>query len=400
LQWLREQKPRNAAERGRDMRAVHFGAGNIGRGFIGEVLYDNGFHITFVDVNGTVIGELQKRGGYEIELADEARERRHITNVDGINNAEEPGRVVRAIAEADIVTTAIGPPILPRIAELIAKGLGERRRNGNIQPLDVVACENMIGASAFLRGEVEKYLTEEDAPFVDQTIGFPNAAVDRIVPAQKHEDPLFVVVDPFREWIIDDSQRKAKRLTLEGVDYVPDLLPFIERKLFSVNTGHATTAYTGHYYGYAYINEALKDERVITRLRDTLTETGSYLISKWGFNTAKHAGYIEKIVGRFANPAISDDIPRVARSPIRKLGKDERFTRPLCELKKRGLGYKTLLSTMALVLLYDNADDEESVRLQNMRKTQPLETVIKTVTALDDDELIAEIAAAYGGMVK
>jgi mannitol-1-phosphate 5-dehydrogenase len=382
------------------MRAVHFGAGNIGRGFIGEALHNSGFHVTFVDVNETLIRELQKRGGYEIELAGEERERRHITDVDGINNREEPERVAQAIAEADIVTTAIGPPILPRIAELIAKGILERRRKGNTLSMDVIACENMIGASASLRGEVEKYLAEEDLLFVDRAVGFPNAAVDRIVPAQKHEDPLFVMVDHFREWIIDDSQRKAKHIVLEGVEYVPDLLPFIERKLFSVNTGHATTAYTGHYYGYAYINEALKDERVAARLRETLAETGSFLVAKWDFDRAKHAEYIDKIIGRFSNPAINDDIPRVARSPIRKLGKNERFTRPVCELKKRGLPYGTLLSTMAFAFSYDNADDEESVKLQTMHKTQPLEDVIKTVTELEDGELIAEIAAAYGRMVK
>ncbi|MDR0378553.1 MAG: mannitol-1-phosphate 5-dehydrogenase [Candidatus Accumulibacter sp.] len=382
------------------MRAVHFGAGNIGRGFIGEALHDSGFHVTFVDVNETLIGELQKRGSYEIEIAGETRERRCITNLDGINNRDEPERVVQVIAEADVVTTAIGPRILPHIAELIAKGIGERRRNGNTQPMDVIACENMIGGSAFLCAEVEKYLTEEDVAFVDRYIGFPNAAVDRIVPAQKHEDPLFVVVDHFREWIVDDSQRKAKHIAVEGVEYVPDLLPFIERKLFSVNTGHATTAYAGYHYGHGYIDEALKDERVMSRLKDTLAETGNFLVGKWGFDKAKHAGYVEKIIGRFANPAIRDDIPRVARAPIRKLGKDERFTRPVCELRKRNLPYGTLLSTMAFVLSYDNADDEESVRLQSMLKTQPLEDVIKTVTALDDDGLIAEIAAAYGGMAK
>lgn len=382
------------------MKAVHFGAGNIGRGFIGEVLCQNGFHVTFVDINETVIGALQKRGGYEIELAGEDRTRRTVSGVDGINSKTHPEAVVKAVAEADLVTTAIGPNVLPFIAELIARGLEERqlrrRKEGDDRPLDVIACENMIGGSAFLRAEVEKHLDKDNfVECIEQYVGFPNAAVDRIVPAQKHDDPLFVTVEPFREWVIDDSRRKAKHITLEGVEYVPDLEPFIERKLFSVNSGHAATAYSGHYYGHAFINEALRDGRVMTQLQNTLSETGSLLVDKWGFDPAKHAAYIEKIISRFTNPAISDDIPRVARTPIRKLGRDERFTRPLRELKERGLSYKTLLTTMAYALSYDNPADEESARLQEMLKTQPAETVIKAVTGLEDSGVVAELAATY-----
>jgi mannitol-1-phosphate 5-dehydrogenase len=104
------------------MKAVHFGAGNIGRGFIGEILFNNGFSIDFVDINATIIDALKARIAYEIELASEAKERIAVTNVNGLNNQTEPEAVVDAIAEADIVTTAIGPNILPFIAELIAKG--------------------------------------------------------------------------------------------------------------------------------------------------------------------------------------------------------------------------------------------------------------------------------------
>ncbi|MDR0637991.1 MAG: mannitol-1-phosphate 5-dehydrogenase [Spirochaetaceae bacterium] len=386
------------------MKAVHFGAGNIGRGFIGEVLCKNGFHVTFVDINETVIGTLQKRGGYEIELAGEKRTRHAITGVDGINNKSDPQAVARAVAAADLVTTAIGPNVLPFIAELIARGIEERQREqtgpDKERPLDVIACENMIGGSAFLRAEVEKYVDKETAAFIGRCVGFPNAAVDRIVPAQQHDDPLFVIVEPFREWVIDDSARKAKHITLEDVEYVPDLLPFIERKLFSVNSGHAATAYTGHYYGHAAINEALRDERVMAQLKDTLAETGSLLIDKWGFDPAKHAAYIGKIIGRFTNPAISDDIPRVARTPIRKLGREERFTRPLLELKKRGLSCEALLSTMAFALAYDNPADTESARLQEMLKTQPVEAVIKAVTGIEDAELVTALATAYRALGK
>lgn len=191
-------------------KAVHFGAGNIGRGFIGEILATNNFSIQFVDVNETIINALNDRHTYEIEIAEDGK--RHITieNVAGINSRLNPEAVVEAIAEADIVTTAIGPNILPFIAELIAGGIQKRQSNGVQTPLDILACENMIDGSQFLLEEVKKYLSEETEVYLNSYIGFPNAAVDRIVPAQSHEDPLFVIVEPFNEWVVETSRMKIK----------------------------------------------------------------------------------------------------------------------------------------------------------------------------------------------
>lgn len=375
------------------MKAVHFGAGNIGRGFIGEILHKNGFDITFVDINETLIDALNARDSYEIEYADEAHQRLTISGFSGLNNGKEPEAVAQAVAEADIVTTAIGPNILPYIAELIANGIKLRRENDDTRPMDIVACENMIGGTDFLNEKVSAYFDEVDRIYVDQYIGFPNAAVDRIVPMQSHEDPLFVSVEPFSEWVIDQTNVKGTQIQLEGVLYVEDLLPYIERKLFSVNTGHATTAYTGKHFGYETIDQALKDDNVLQQLQAVLAETGALLVEKWGFDQEAHAAYANKIVGRFQNSHISDAITRVARTPIRKLGYDERFIRPIREAKERGLAYDALLETVAYIFEYSDADDEQSQELQKMLADQPLDQVIQTVTGLEDADLVAEIAS-------
>lgn len=377
------------------MRATHFGAGNIGRGFIGEILAKNGFSIDFVDINATIIDALNERKEYTIELADENKEQIHVENVDGLNNQTNPEAVVASVAAADIVTTAIGPNVLPFIAELIAKGIQKRKAENNTAPLDVIACENMIGGSQFLFKKVMEYLTDSDLEYVEAYVGFPNAAVDRIVPIQHHEDPLFVSVEPFSEWVVDQTQCKNKELHLTDVTYVEDLEPYIERKLFSVNTGHATVAYTGANAGYKTIDEAIGHQEVLDQLRAVLAETGSLLIAKWGFDQEQHQAYINKIVGRFENPHISDSIDRVARTPIRKLGYDERFIRPIRELKARGLGYMHLIEVVAMILKYNDPQDEQSVQLQTMLKDQSLETVIAEVTGVDDNTLIAEIIAEY-----
>ena len=371
--------------------AVHFGAGNIGRGFIGEILFKNGFHIDFVDVNDRIIQVLNEKGKYEIEIAKEGQPRIEITNVAGINSKEHPEQVIEAIQKADIITTAIGPNILPFIAELLAKGIEARRAAGNTQALDVMACENMIGGSQFLYQEVKKYLSPEDLTFAENYIGFPNAAVDRIVPAQSHEDPLFVVVEPFNEWVVETKRLKNPDLHLEYVHYEEDLEPFIERKLFSVNSGHATSAYIGAHYGAKTILEALQNPDIKSQIEAVLAEIRSLLIAKWNFDKKELENYHKVIIERFENPFIVDDISRVARTPIRKLGYNERFIRPIRELKERKLSYYNLLKTVGYVFNYRDANDEESIKLEQLLTSQPIKDVVVQITGLDDKELINQI---------
>lgn len=374
-------------------QAVHFGAGNIGRGFIGEILFENGFEIAFVDVNETIIDALNQRHSYEIEIAEEGQRHIAVSGVRGINNRLNPEEVVTAISTADLVTTAIGPNILPFIAGLVAEGIEARRQAGNTQSLDVLACENMIGGSAFLYQEVKKHLSEEGLAYAAEFVGFPNAAVDRIVPAQSHEDPLFVVVEPFKEWVVETKGMKNPDLKLEGVHYEADLEPFIERKLFSVNSGHATSAYTGAHFGATTILEALQNPEVKSKVEAVLAEIRSLLIAKWNFDEQALVDYHKVIISRFENPYIVDDIARVARTPIRKLGYDERFIRPIRELRERGLSYDNLLATVSYIFGYKDETDEQSVQLQALLQEKSLPEVVAEVTGLTDLTLIEEIVA-------
>ncbi|WP_373472042.1 mannitol-1-phosphate 5-dehydrogenase [Carnobacterium alterfunditum] len=377
------------------MLAIHFGGGNIGRGFIGEVLNKNGFKIAFVDVNEEIIDALNDKHEYIIELAQEGTPQINVNNVYGINNKTHPEEVIASFEQADLITTAIGPKILPYIAPLIAKGIQKRRASHLTQPIDVIACENMIGGSAFLKEEVLKHLGKEDIDYLEQYIGFPDAAVDRIVPLQSHEDKLFVSVEGYKEWVIDESKLKNPALHLDGVHYAAALEPFIERKLFTVNTGHAATAYVGKYEGYKTIDEALKDETVKKQVEKVLAETGGLMVNKWQFDAKEHQAYITKILSRFANPYISDDITRVARTPMRKLGYDERFIRPIREANERGLETDHLIQTVAKALVYRDVNDEESQQLENLLKNESVEAVIRKVTQLEDETLIEKIVKEY-----
>ncbi|MDR9868426.1 mannitol-1-phosphate 5-dehydrogenase [Lactococcus cremoris] len=374
-------------------KAVHFGAGNIGRGFIGEILSKNGFEIYFVDTNKAIIDELNTRHSYEIGIASSSPEKISVSGVFGINNGENPKDVIEAIAQADIVTTAIGPNILPYIAELVAKGIQKRKEENKQVQIDIIACENMIGGSEFLEKKVVEYLSDSDKVYLANYIGFPNAAVDRIVPGQKHEDLLYVEVEPFCEWVIDESQIKNKSFKLEGVHYASNLEPFIERKLFSVNSGHATVAYSSAYKGYKIILEGLQHKEILSALKGVQKETRALLLAKWPqyFTEEDLMSYHQMIISRFANPKIIDEVTRVARTPIRKLGYDERFIRPIRELNERGLSYQNHLDIVGKIFAYQDENDSQSVQLQEKLSTMDFQRLIEEVTGLSNKKIILEI---------
>ncbi|NOU79124.1 mannitol-1-phosphate 5-dehydrogenase [Paenibacillus sp. LMG 31459] len=345
------------------MKAVHFGAGNIGRGFIGLLLSQAGYEVTFVDVNEAFVSQLKERGEYPVTLASDGQETVIVKNVTALSSVTQGEEVAAAIAEADLVTTAVGVSILKHIAGVLADGIS-RRVAVSSAPLHVIACENAIGGSAQLKELVYAKLDEAARAKADASVAFPNAAVDRIVPLQQHEDILKVVVEPFYEWVVDSSQMIPGYTPVEGVHYVDNLEPYIERKLFTVNTGHCSAAYLGFLRGYETIQQAMADEALTAQVREVLEETGAVLIQKHGFDQAEHSKYIDKILERFRNPALTDEVSRVGRSPLRKLSPNDRLVSPALQAYDRGLSYAALTRSMAGALLFNVSDDPEAVELQ------------------------------------
>lgn len=371
------------------MRAVHFGAGNIGRGFIGQLLHESGYDISFVDVQADIVDALKTRGRYEVIMADESEERVSVDRVTAFHSVDEADEVVGQLAAADLITTAVGPPVLPILAPAIAKGLVERARSGGV-PVNVIACENMIGGSEALRSSVMEHVPDEDAEAVAEVAGFPNAAVDRIVPEQTTEG-IDVLVEPFFEWVVDASRIKGERPDVRGITYVESLAPYIDRKLLTVNTGHAAVAYLGYARGRETISDALEDEAVREGASSALEETGRLLVEEHGFDPDEHREYIEKVLGRFRNPRITDAVTRVARTPIRKLGRNERLVSPALRLLDRGHVPVHLATVIGAVLRYDDTGDEQALELQETIRSVGERSALARYAGIAEDHALADL---------
>jgi mannitol-1-phosphate 5-dehydrogenase len=376
-------------------QAVHFGAGNIGRGFIGLLLTQSEYRVTFLDVNDTVIAALKQRNEYTVELVGETIESIQVVNVTGINSRNEPELTQAALNQANLITTAVGPSILPMIAKTLVSTIEHRASNQVQSYLNIIACENTIGGSYQLETHLRTLLSDEAIKYLEQWVGFPNAAVDRIVPNQVNEDPLLVKVEPFYEWVIDAKGIKGS-FNIEGVHFTDRLEAFIERKLFTVNTGHATVAYAAYRKGYHTIFESLKDEEVERLLTGVLSETSAYLVNQYGFDEEAQKKYMSKTIQRFKNPYVVDEVVRVARGVLRKLSGNDRFMKPLKECNRVGLPVDYLVTSIANALHYDASDDAEAVKLQELIKSRGLTETLVEITGLSaNSELIALIAKQY-----
>lgn len=376
--------------------AVHFGAGNIGRGFIGKLLADADIQVTFADVNGPLVDQLSHQQQYKVKVVGSECQVETVTHVTAVNSASDD--VIERIIYTDLVTTAVGPTVLDIIAKTIAKGLEARFAAGNEQPLNIIACENMVRGTSHLKGEVFKYLSPESQAKAEQWIGFVDSAVDRIVPPAEaaNDDPLEVTVESFSEWIVDEQQFKGEIPSIEGMEKTDNLMAFVERKLFTLNTGHCITAYLGCLRGHHTIREAINNPIIHAEVKQAMQESGEVLIRRYGFDRKLHHAYIEKILTRFANPYLVDEVDRVGRQPLRKLGVNDRLIKPLLGTIEYGIENRTLLKGIAAALKYTNSSDPQAIELQDSLRERGIAQTLAHYSGLDAHSVeVQQIEAIY-----
>lgn len=360
------------------MKAVHFGAGNIGRGFVGLLLHEGGYELVFSDVAGALVDAINATDSYTVHEAGPGGVDRVVTGYRAVNSAENPDAVADEVATADVVTCAVGPTVLRFIAPAIAAGLG--RRDPALPKLQIMACENAIGATDQLRAEIQKL-----DPAAAERAVFANTAVDRIVPAQPDGSGVDVTVEPYYEWAIESGPFGEDLPNIPGAHFVDDLAPFIERKLFTVNTGHAATAYFGAQAGIERISDALASPSIAARVGGALEETSAMLSAVHGLDPEELAAYRAKILDRFRNPELVDTVQRVGRQPLRKLSRHERFIGPASQAAEHGLSTSALVAAIAATVAFDDPADEQSVELQRMLRSEDADTLTATVTGLEPE---------------
>lgn len=356
------------------MKALHFGAGNIGLGFVGKILSKSGFSTTFADVNQEIVEIINNKKMYSVQEIENNQEKIfYVKNINALN-FNDP-KVIQIIASVDLITTAVGPAVLEKIASTIALGIKLKFKNNLITHLNIISCENKIKASSFLKRYILKHFSRKYFPYFEKYIGFVDCTIDTIIPSNPNQNKksLFLLVEKFQEWIVNKNQFKGTIPKIINMELSNNLYPFIERKLFTLNTGHAIAAYLGLIKKYKTMHEAISDKSIKLIVKSAMKESGNFLIKKHKFDPINHLSYINKIFSRFENPILSDNLHRIARNPLQKLGKKERLIKPFSGCLKYQLPCTYITKGIASVFFYKNEHDLESIKMSSLIKNKGIQ---------------------------
>lgn len=364
-------------------KAVMYGAGNIGRGFIGQLLSQSGYEVVFIDVNAQVVDKLNEDRCYPIRFAsDKGSHEVIIENVRAVNGMDL-GSVAKEISEADVMATAVGVNILPRIVAPVVSGLKKRWETRNFKPLNIIICENLIDANHYLKNLIKNELSDPEKVFLYELVGFVEASIGRMVPVVTPElqegNILRVYVEEYGELPVD------KDGFIGEIPDIKNMIPFspfefyIHRKLFIHNMGHAVTAYLGYQKGYRYIWEAIGDEEIRKSARAAMLESAQALSKEHGVEYKKIQEYVNDLICRFGNRQLGDTIGRVGRDLSRKLSPNDRLIGALNLCVKNNIEPTNICLGVAAALHFK---DPASEAIAGLSADQGAEEVLEKVCGL------------------
>ncbi len=342
------------------MKAVMYGAGNIGRGFIGLLLESSGYKVSFVDVNPAVIEAMNTEHRYPVEiLLEDGTREKWVENIDCVDGKDIEA-VAEAIASADVMATAVGVNILKFIAAPIAAGLKKRWQDGNDTPFNIIICENLIGADRVLRELIAQNLDKEQQEKLDALVGFVEASIGRMVPVQTPEmqkgNMLRVCVEAYDKLPLDKAAVKGEFPPIQNVIWYEPFSFYIERKLYIHNMGHAMTAYLGDLLGYEYIWQAIENPTVELLVFRAMTASAIALAKRHNADVSPLFDHVQDLIRRFANRRLGDTVKRVGGDIRRKLSPSDRLVGAYNMCREQDVDTTFIAAGIAAALCFSHDD--------------------------------------------
>lgn len=365
-------------------KAVMYGAGSIGRGFIGALFSEIGYEVVFIDVNDDVIQLINQEKTYPQIIMNQEQPVHWIKNIRAVDG-KDPEAVSNEIADADIMATALGAAVLEKVAPVIAQGLMKRWNQDSSNTLDILICENLMDADVLLRQYLLAALPEDKYALFEQTIGLVETSIGRMVPPADpdlipaNEHPLAVRVEPYDFLPVDKASFKGSIPEYSKIIPYEPFHYYLERKLYVHNMAHVTTAFLGKLQNKTYIHEAAQDIYIQHIVRGCMMESAMMLTQKYRIPFHDLNAHINDLLQRFKNCYLKDTVSRVARDPIRKLQPSDRLVGAARSCENENITPVYLSFAIALALSFMENEDLLNL-MENVCKIKREEPLAQRVT--------------------
>jgi mannitol-1-phosphate 5-dehydrogenase len=367
--------------------AIVFGAGLVGRGFLGQLLTESGYEVVFVDIDRELVDAINARHGYGLRLVDgEETQVLWIEPVSAVDGGDAD-RVTAQLCGAGLAATAVGARALRDIAPVFAQSIKARAESGQDLPLNVIVCENVKNAATIFREMVRSELDPGYRPYLEQHVGFVMAVIGRMVPLtsqeMREENRAFVIAEPYRDLPVSRDGFVGSIPAIIGLHAETHFDAWVARKLYLHNAGHAMLAYLGYLKGLTFGYEALHDADVRPLLEQALCESKDALMRGYGLAEAELCDHVTELSRRFDNRALADSIFRLARDPLRKLGPEDRLVGAARFALQQGIVPEGLAWGIAAGLAYDDPRDRRAIELQGLVESEGVDGVLGTLCGLE-----------------
>jgi mannitol-1-phosphate 5-dehydrogenase len=383
---------------------IQYGAGNIGRGFIGALFSEAGYQVKFIDVNKAIIDALNSQKSYEVDVVslkgNYQIEIKNVCGIDGMNTA----LVADAISDADLMATAVGVNVLPGIVPNIIEGLRKRWSDGNKKPLNIIICENLIDADAFLRKLIREKLTDEEKTLFDSNVGLVEASIGRMVPVMAYDpnsrDCLHVKVEKYGYLPIDQSAFIGEIPKIQNLYPFSPFEYFIRRKLYIHNMSHALIAYCGYLEKYNYIWESSENSCIKLLVQRAMIESARALSKKYTVPLECILEHIDDLLLRFGNRELGDTVARVGRDTRRKLSARDRFAGAIKLCESLSIAPVYICVGIAAGLLFVCDADEGTKAVNELLQDKGIDAVLTEICGFDLNSISAKYVKEYYMLLK
>jgi len=345
-------------------KLVLFGAGKIGRSFIGQLFSRSGFEVVFVDINKKLIDDLNHNRQYKVVIKSNADDEiLLIQNVRGVYLSDS-GQVINELATATIAALSVGQQGLPSALPIIARALILRREQFGEWPLDFIIAENLRNSDNYLFEELGKYLPQ-DYP-LDKLTGLVETSIGKMVPIMSlkdsEDDPLQVFAEPYNTLIVAKTGFKNPIPEVNNLEPKKNIKAWVDRKLFIHNLGHATAAYLGFrkHPGAIYIYEVLNDPEVLDTTRKTMLQSADVLMALYTdeFTSTQLTDHIDDLLHRFSNKALGDTLFRVGCDLYRKLSPEDRLVAPIKAAMNLNMPYDLIYNSLLAAIAFRATNEQ------------------------------------------